>query len=149
MPYTISKAKHEDLPALNEISVESKMHWNYPNEWLEKWKDTLTITSQYLEENYVYKIENDQILGFCGIEKKEKYFEVAHLWIKPGYIGKGLGKKLLHESLGKVVPKGFEVRVEADPNAEPFYASQGFVTFDKVESYPTGRFLPLMKMIFV
>ena len=64
----------------------------------------------------------------------------------PETIGKGLGKALLLASLGRVVRKDLPILVEADPNAEAFYKKQGFVTYDKKESFPKGRYLPLMKM---
>ena len=50
------------------------------------------------------------------------------------------------------VSKPYRVGVQTeDPElrelieAEAFYASQGFETFDKTESFPKGRFLPVMK----
>jgi len=148
MDYFIKEAEIQDIPLLNAISIESKMYWGYPQEWMNNWRNALTITEPYLSKNPVYKLIGNEIAGFCGIEKKIGYYEVSHLWLKPGYIGKGLGRFLLTATLHKVVEKGSEVRVEADPNAEKFYARQGFITFDKIESYPKGRFLPLMKLVY-
>jgi len=146
--HKIKKATNQDLPILNSISVKSKMHWGYPQEWIRNWMDILTITPEYLEKNFVYKILVNEIIGFCGIEKKSNYYEIGHLWILPDFIGKGYGKYLLEKTISTVVPKGSELRVEADPNAEAFYKRMGFSTFDKVESFPKGRYLPLMKKYF-
>jgi predicted GNAT family N-acyltransferase len=63
----------------------------------------------------------------------------------PEYIGMGLGKQLLAESIRAFVKEEKEIIVKADSNAEPFYRSQGFVTFDQVESFPKGRYLPVMR----
>jgi ribosomal protein S18 acetylase RimI-like enzyme len=144
----VERAMPYDLPILNQISVESKMHWGYPLDWLQNWVETLRITRKFLEENHVYKISTDRIIGFCAIVKKPDAYEVIHLWIAPKYIGKGYGKKLLQETLQIVVMEKSEVIVESDPNSEKFYQSQGFVTFGQRESYPKGRFLPLMKRVF-
>ena len=63
-----------------------------------------------------------------------KEYEILHLWLLPEYIGKGYGKKLLRKV----------IILTADPNAESFYQKQGFRTYSRVESYPKGRFLPMM-----
>ena len=47
----------------------------------------------------------------------------------------------------EVVNEPKEIIVESDPNAEAFYTSQGFETFDKIESFPKGRFLPVMRLV--
>lgn len=142
---TLSPAQPEDAQELSEISMLAKAYWQYPREWLARWKEELTITPEYTEQHHVCTIRGaDQIVGFCALEKHPDFFEVAHLWVRPLFMGKGLGKKLLHHTLAAMAP-GTEVRVVADPHAEIFYQKQGFVTYDQVESYPSGRFLPLMK----
>ena len=79
------------------------------------------------------------------MQENDKEYEITHLWVKPEFIGKGYGKHLLSETIKKVATKKKSIIVESDPNAEVFYTSLGFVTFDKIESYPKGRFLPIMK----
>lgn len=145
----IVPATLDDLPMLNVISVASKRHWGYPDEWIDNWKDDLTITENFLSENQIFKLKiTGKIIGFCAISEDEIQYEVEHLWVLPDYIGKGYGKLLLKESLHKAVVKNKPVIVIADPNAEPFYASQGFKTFEKMESFPKGRFLPIMRSTF-
>lgn len=136
----------EDLPTLNQISVASKKHWGYPDDWIQNWLDDLRIDKDHLQTNDVYVLELDEgLAGFCSISELVDRYEVEHLWLSPEYIGKGLGKLLLNESLTNSVKDIKRVVVEADPNAEPFYQSQGFITIDKIESYPKGRFLPIME----
>lgn len=144
-PPRVEKALPQDLHALNQISIYAKMHWGYPIEWLHQWMDTLRITRSYLDQNEVFKISTNKVIGFCAIEQKENLYEISHLWILPDYMGKGFGKLLLTESLKQVVKEKSEVVVESDPNSEKFYEKMGFKTFSKKESYPAGRFLPLMK----
>ncbi len=145
----IRPASISDLKRLNEISVESKKHWEYPEEWIEHWRNDLTLLPHHLQEQTVMVVERTtQIVGFCSITENESSYEILHLWIVPSYIGKGYGKILLQQTIDAVVKNDKVVIVEADPNAEPFYQNQGFKTFDKVESYPKGRFLPVMKRSF-
>ena len=108
--------------------------------------DDLTISAEKFDEQSILLAEqDDQIIGFCAIKEAPEQFEILHLWLLPQHIGKGYGKQLLHETLHALTSKNKPIIVEADPNAEAFYSSQGFVTFDKIESYPKGRFLPVMR----
>ena len=141
-------AKPNDISTLNTISIRSKGHWGYPSSWLEHWKDDLTLDEAQLRTQNVLVIEEDgQIIGFSSITENEQVFEILHLWVLPEYIGKGYGKKLLERIISTYANQDKPIIVEADPNAEPFYKSQGFTTFDKIESFPKGRFLPVMKRV--
>jgi GNAT superfamily N-acetyltransferase len=139
-------AKPEDASLLTEISKTSKRHWDYPEEWIVLWQDELKITPETIEENYVFKLVDmeDEAVGFIVIEESDAHYEVAHLWLLPEHIGKGFGKMMLEDSLIKVVPRGAEIKVIADPYSMPFYSKQGFVKVDEIESLPKGRLLPVM-----
>ena len=141
------KAVKQDLPVLNNISVNSKRYWGYPEEWIERWtKDlTLTVSDLITHETLVLEFEK-RIIGFCSTKDQGDYYEVMHLWVLPEFIGKGYGETLLKETLTSFITEDKPIWVLADPNAESFYKKQGFMTFEKVESYPKGRFLPMMKM---
>ncbi|MEO1049280.1 MAG: GNAT family N-acetyltransferase [Bacteroidota bacterium] len=139
-------AKASDIPVLNQISAASKAYWGYPEEWLQRWQPDLMVNAEHLTENTVFVIQvGDRLIGFCSIAEEASFYEVLHLWVLPEFIGKGMGKSLLQHSLKQTVKLPKMIRVEADPNAAPFYESQGFETFDRVESYPKGRFLPVMR----
>jgi len=140
-------ARVADIERLNLISLASKRHWNYPEEWISNWIDDLGLDEDDLiESSVMVLLVNEMPKGFCAIKEGNDYYEVLHLWLLPELIGKGLGKALLNKSLDKVVQRDLPILVEADPNAEAFYKKQGFVTYGKKESSPAGRFLPLMKM---
>lgn len=139
------KPNISDIPVLNAISLASKRHWGYPEEWIEHWMEDLTLKEKDLRVQEVLVLEVDlKIIGFCATLDQGDYYEVTHLWILPEFIGKGYGKLLLERSLNNLELPDKPVKVTADPNAELFYKRQGFKTFSKVESYPKGRFLPLM-----
>ncbi len=139
-------AQIEDLGILNTISFRSKGHWGYGQELLDQWKDQLTIREQqFQDQQMLVAMWDDLPIGFCSIAENQENYEILHLWVLPEYIGQGYGKKLLQTTIKRFAKRSVPIIVEADPNAEPFYQSQGFSTFDKVESYPPGRFLPVMK----
>ena len=139
-----------DLESLNTISMTSKAYWGYPESWIEKWTHELTLDEDKLSNQNVLVLENEnKPIGFASIVEHDDNYEILHLWVLPTYIGKGFGKSLLKEIIRTFVTARKEIIVEADPNAEPFYQSQGFITFDRVESFPKGRFLPVMKRSMV
>ena len=149
MNTTLRKAEKADLPALNRISLASKRYWNYPDHWIEKWKPMLRVRASDLQNQTFLILENErEIMGFSALYEEEQYFEITHFWILPTYIGQGYGKLLMKKLLEYSVNTTKDIIVEADPNAVPFYESQGFVTYDRVESNPSGRYLPLMKRKF-
>ncbi|MEM9143526.1 MAG: GNAT family N-acetyltransferase [Bacteroidota bacterium] len=138
-------ARATDLETLNAISLQSKAYWGYPMAWMEHWKDDLTLTEEAFATDRVLVMELGHIIiGFSALKEADKNYEIGHLWILPEYIGRGYGKKLLERTLRPITNQK-PIRVEADPNAEPFYKSQGFVTVGQVASFPKGRFLPVMQ----
>ncbi len=146
MSIEIERALLSDLQRLNEISFEAKSHWDYPQEWLDLWKEDLKLTPEEFPERSVFKLVSDgSTIGFCAILESETEYEVEHLWVLPQSIGLGLGKKLLEYCLAETILKDKPVIVASDPNAEGFYRKQGFETFAQRESVPAGRTLPLMK----
>ncbi len=146
MNISFRRAVLSDIKDLNQISAESKQYWGYPDEWMENWIDELTLSEENIGDQIVIVAEiEEEIIGFCSIIDGTEYYEVIHLWVLPKYIGKGYGKQLLDKTIEESVSQNKPIIVEADPNAERFYEKQGFVTFDKVESFPKGRFLPIMK----
>ncbi len=53
----INKACKEDAIALTGLAIRSKSHWNYKQEQIEEWREELTITVEYIEDNQVYKLK--------------------------------------------------------------------------------------------
>ena len=86
----IKKSTSELHVKLTEISFVSKKYWNYSDEWMEIWKDDLTITENFITNNYVYHLENDanEIVGFYAFVKFDNYIELDSLFVSPEYIGK-------------------------------------------------------------
>ena len=146
MNYRIAIASVKDINDLNDISYKAKSHWGYPAEWIDAWRDKLLLRENDFTDQQIFKliIENE-IVGFCAISEDEDKYEVEHLWILPGQMGKGHGRKLLEKCLEISVLQPKPIKVIADPNAEDFYKKLGFETIDIVESYPRGRFIPVME----
>jgi len=144
----ILRARQEDHIELTQISIRAKNYWGYPKEWLNLWNDDLLITTEFISLNLVYKIvDTEKIIGFCSIEIDQEALEIAHMWILPEYMGKGLGKTLLTHVLNKHLGPELEIlKVISDPNAVGFYKKFGFQITEMVDSKPGNRQLPLLSV---
>jgi len=144
----IKKSTSELHVELTEISFVSKKYWNYSDEWMEIWKDDLTITENFITNNYVYHLENDanEIVGFYAFVKFDNYIELDSLFVSPEYIGKGFGNLLMTDFLSKVREIDFNYKkLKAEPFAEIFYKKYGFETVElQLSSKIENRYLPIM-----
>lgn len=67
----IEKATQKDHQVLTEITKKSKAFWGYSAEQMTIWSDTLTISEEYIETHFVYKlIQENQVIGYYSY-----YFE--------------------------------------------------------------------------
>lgn len=134
MQICIRKAVASQSEILTEISFAAKRYWNYPEEYFEVWKDELTITGAYIEENIVYVAEQDgKIVGYFSIaEVKEAFwageisvqkgFWLEHIFILPDFIGMGIGSELINFAKGLCKENGIEkLFIFSDPNSRGFY----------------------------
>jgi N-acetylglutamate synthase-like GNAT family acetyltransferase len=141
-------ADFSDAKLLTEIALKSKAFWGYSDELIESWRNDLTITSKMISDCEVFKFLVDtKIIGFYVLNPPENNaLELEMLFILPEFIGNGIGKQLLlHSFENAKLQEAKSITLLADPNAIPFYNSQGFYEIDKKESSIVGRFLPVMK----
>lgn len=146
---TISKATTDDAEILTNITKKSKSHWGYSNEQIESWSSQLTITTNYIETNKIYKLViNDLVVGYYSyVILEENVVQLDNLFVLPEYIGKGLGTFLMSDFLDRCKALKFQkVVLDADPNAENFYKKHGFKTIGQIETSIKDRFLPIMEL---
>ena len=145
----IEKAKNIDNIELSELTARSKAHWNYSSEQIEKWKDDLTISAEYIDKYEVYKLkEDDKLIGYYSFQSVDyKKVKLDNIFINPEFIGRGYGKILMNHFFKKVKSKGFEnIYLDSDPNAEKFYQNLGFKVIGQLENSIKNRFLPIMEL---
>lgn len=145
----IGNANKTDAEKITELAIRSKDYWNYGAKQIEEWRDELTITSKYIDENQVYKLTaTDELIGFYAFKpKNQKVVILDFMFIEPAYIGKGYGKILMTDFFKRIEKTEYEkVILDADPNAEKFYERNGFKVVGKLKSSIKDRFLPIMEM---
>lgn len=152
----IIKAQDIDCDSLTEISFAAKRHWNYPDSYYDLWKDELTITKDYIEQNILYKAQlGNLVLGFYSIiENKSDFFSgetfvskgfwLEHIFIKPEFLRCGIGRLLIDHV--KLISKKMGVSdllIFVDPHAKIFYDKIGAdYLYDSKSSIP-GRLIPV------
>lgn len=141
-------ARADEAPLLSDLALRSKGHWGYSPEFLESCRAELTYSPQLCASGTVVVAERaHQVLGFYRLIADEPEFGLESLFVDPPAIGTGVGRALLGRALREAEALGAQaVSLVADPNAEPFYASQGAVRTGEVPSASIpGRMLPLMR----
>lgn len=144
----IVPAVKNDAQELTQIALISKAYWGYTKEQIQSWTEDLTVSPKMIEEMMVFTFRsNQEIVGFYILNQPEgKNIELEFLFVHPDTIGQKIGKQLLAHAVQKAHMLHLEsMTLLADPNAQAFYKSQGFITIDKKESSIPNRFLPIMK----
>jgi GNAT superfamily N-acetyltransferase len=146
----IRPASVDEAQTLSRIALEAKRHWGYPEHWIKHWESDLTISPEFIKNNYVYVLESEgEIRGFYALCVNQAHAELEHLWVEPRYIGTGVGKELFLDSMERAASLNLhEVQLSADPNAAGFYEKMGAKQIGEVDSEIDGqaRKLPRMKV---
>lgn len=155
----ISNADENESEILTSISFASKRYWKYPEEYFEIWKEELTITYEYINQNQVYVAKTDgKAIGFISIVEVEEDFQAGeltikkgywldHIFIHPNYIGKNVGSELV--LFAKVLCRKKNIgslNILSDPNAKGFYSKIGAEYIREVPSNIKGRTVSLYKL---
>lgn len=146
----IRKVEPEEADEMTRIALAAKAHWGYPERWLEIWAPQLTFSPEYFGENESWVAEVDGApAGFYTIQDRSGNAWIENLWVRPEFIGKGIGKRLFLHAVARSRLKGFLIlQLEADPNARGFYEKMGMYKIGERKSEVEGqpRILPVMEI---
>lgn len=143
----IRPAAGSEAAQLTGLVVRSKAHWGYSAEFIAQAAPELTVTEEEIADGKVSVAELDgRPVGVSVLDLSDPP-ELVALFVEPDLIGKGVGRALLKHELARAQSAGVEsVLIESDPNAEPFYRSQGAVPTGHRTSPTTGRELTLLRL---
>jgi GNAT superfamily N-acetyltransferase len=151
---SIVSAAADDAPVLTTIAHAAKRHWGYPEDWIRRWADTLTLTPDYLARHAVFVAretteEQPSIVGFHALIFDHGEAQLDHLWVRPETIGKGIGRALFKHAEQLARRRGaHRLWVESDPHAEGFYQRMGLTLVGRLPApidCEPGRTLPLLE----
>ena len=147
----IRRAHPGEAEQLTDIAHAAKRHWGYPENWIEKWSEDLTITPDFITNHEVFvAVVNDVIAGCCALVITGNLAEIEHMWIKPEQMGSGVGRALFEHARDRARELHLPVlELSADPNAEGFYERMGAKRIGDVPAGMNGataRVLPRMRI---
>jgi len=149
MDITFRCARDEECPALSDMMLRSKAHWDYDAEFIEACRADLTITPQWLQGNDGFVAERGgEVVGFLGVGMAGKTAHVAHFFVDQGAIGTGVGGIMWTRFVEEVRARDAKrIEIESEPYAEPFYLSRGAKRIGGAPaSVFSGRILPLLEL---
>jgi ribosomal protein S18 acetylase RimI-like enzyme len=100
-------AAADDATALSALALQAKSHRGYPPDWIELWREELTITPAYLAEHTAFvAAENGAVIGMCVLEKRADGGAIENVWIAPDRHRLGVGRALVMRALREAAIAG-------------------------------------------
>lgn len=150
MNVEFQRAKPDQAIVLTEIAFAAKRHWGYPEGWIEIWSPILTVSPEFIEKNNTYIVYVDgKPAGFYAISLDDKKANLEHLWVRPKYMGQGIGRALFKHALTQCRKIGVAIlEIESDPNAQGFYERMGAKNVGQTAGEVDGqvRILPVLEI---
>ncbi len=136
---------------MSELCFQSKAHWGYDVDFMEKCRESLRVDVGAIEGGLVLVGEQESRLTCVSIIERLEgdLWELDAFFVRPDFIGQGLGRKLFGATLELLTNQGCrELEILSDPQARPFYEALGatFVKHSPSNAIP-DRSLPLLKFI--
>lgn len=145
----IAEASTADAVALTNIAFAAKRHWQYPERWIRRWRQDLTITPEYIGRNPTFvAMIGGEIAGLCAVQIEAGEALLDHLWVMPSFMRRGVGRALFRHAEDVARERGASrMRIVGDPHAEPFYSHMGTTVYGREPATMDGeeRFLPLLE----
>jgi N-acetylglutamate synthase-like GNAT family acetyltransferase len=122
----IRPANADEIDVLSQIAMEAKRYWDYPPEVIDSWHSTLTLEATHIDFAPPFVADQDgEVVGFYQLIPGDR-IELEHLWVKPKYMHKGIGKELMAHAITSAKKRGAKkMLIDADPHATAFYLSCG------------------------
>ena len=148
----LRRAGPGDAEALSSLAFRSKASWGYDIEFMKRCRGELSYSAAQIEAPrfrfHVCEIDGE-LAAFYALElQSETEAELEALFVKPTYIGKGIGKLLVQHVKSEAKILGIRtITIQGDPNADEFYRAIGSTPSGYRESASIpGRFLPVFKL---
>lgn len=142
------RAKSSDAEELTSLAHVAKRSWNYPEAWIESWREQLTVTAEFIRDHETVGCRIKGVfVGFYALSRRSDAMEFSHFWVLPAWQHQGVGRSLFQDALDRLRRSGIsKLEIEADPNAAGFYERLGARRV-RVNRYPFGgdiRELPVL-----
>src|SRR4051812_43582835 len=104
----IARAKPQDAAILTQIALAAKRSWGYPENWIEGWRDALTLLPDFIVSHETYRaFVDNRTLGFYALSRRAAGLELLHLWVVPDAMRRGVGRSLFLHAVERAKVLGF------------------------------------------
>jgi len=138
-------ARPDEADLVSDLAVRSKGHWGYDARFLAVSRVQLAVLADDVVAHRVTVAEVDGVVvGFYAIEGKPPVAELSRMFIEPGHIGGGIGRRLWEHAVATAAAAGItSFTIDSDPSAEGFYLAMGAIRSGSTPSAVVrGRVLP-------
>jgi GNAT superfamily N-acetyltransferase len=141
-----------EVEALTELSLRSKAHWGYDDDFVAACREELTVRPEHVETHRLVVAAPTMTtppVGFYGlVGTTDDDAELSALFVEPEVIGTGVGRLLFDDAVRVARSIGVrQFRIEADPFAAGFYEHMGAISTGVTPSHSIpGRSLPVYVM---
>lgn len=135
----------DELPALCDLCMRSKVQWGYDEAFMEICLEELTFLPADLKTSFIQIAETDKrILGVAHVIPQGDNTELEKLFIDPDQFSSGVGRLLFNWAVKKSQEQGAShMHIISDPAATGFYTKMGAILVGENESPAIpGRYLP-------
>ena len=146
-------ARPEEARLLSELAQRSKASWGYDDAFLDAVREQLTFTAEDFDTGHIFVLVVDGVVtGLYRLGGEPPQGLLTDLWLEPEFQGRGFGRRLWEHALASAAALAYRSLVlEADPNAEGFYAAMGAARIGErvsaaAQEIEPGRTLPLMRI---
>ena len=100
--------------------------------------EAITVSPSHLADAITNVLEQDgQAVGFYVLKGEPPTMELSRMMVEPNAIGTGCGRRLWNHAIETARGLGVStITLDADPNAEPFYARMGAETIGEHDWEP-------------
>ena len=146
---TFRRPSPETAEELTALTLASKAHWGYDQDFMDRARPSLTVTPEYLAANDCWVAEIDGVtVGWFSLVPIPDGLLLDNFFLLPSRIGSGVGRLMWTEALRRAQAAGARrVTLEADPNAAGFYERMGARLAGSVAAQATGRQLPVYEIV--
>lgn len=128
--------------------MRSKQSNGYDDAFMEACREEMTVSETDITDTEFWVAESDELCGCVSLkpDADRKAGEVHAFFIEPSWKRQGIGKLLWGKLIERARANGLKnLRLDADPEAVPFYEAMGFQVISEVPSGSIeGRMIPHM-----
>lgn len=146
----LRKADINDVDYLSELVYNSENSLNFDENYMCIFKDKYNVNKEFIENSYSFcMVQDEEILGFLGLQENEATFELEFFYIKSDYIGKGYGKIMFQLLIEECKASNIkEFNLVTSPESMNFYTKLGAVKIGEVKSLiDCNRIIPKLKFV--